>query len=283
MKTLDRLLAILAAVLVAGTLAFAHDVGHHAPSVTYEATEYAFSGPTQLETGLVDVRLVNTGAGPHHLQLARLNDGVTPETFFAAAQEEGEAALRYVEFVGGVGMLLPGEAQSVLVDLAKPGTYLALSFVTNEENVPYMALGMALPIDVASGTAATEAPDVDRVVHLIDYEFDIPDEIQAGPQTWEIVNEGPEVHEMALMKLLPGKTMADLEAFIQTESGDMPVAFFGGVQALSVGNRNFVTVDFEPGIYVALCFVPSQEMDGAPHMALGMIKPFTVVGTTAQD
>jgi len=40
---------------------------------------------------------------------------------------------------------------------------------------------------------------------------------------------------------------------------------------------NFVTVDLEPGNYVAWCFIPSPTNGGAPHFALGMAKPFRVV------
>jgi hypothetical protein len=170
-----------------------------------------------------------------------------------------------------------------MLELDQAGTYFVLCFIPNADGVPHLALGMASPIEVVEAEVATEAPEVDLVVTLIDFEFDLPEQIPAGLQTWEVVNTGPEVHEMNLMALLPGKTMADVEAYMQNPAGEMPMTFAGGVQALSVGKRNFITLDLEPGTYIALCFVPSPEMDGAPHMALGMIQPFTVVATTAQN
>jgi hypothetical protein len=45
---------------------------------------------------------------------------------------------------------------------------------------------------------------------------------------------------------------------------------------MSPGFTVWSVLDFEPGDYFAICFVPDAE-SGAPHFALGMIAPFTVV------
>lgn len=288
-RTARRMLALaFTAFLFGGTSALAHSTAAGLPSVAFEATDYAFTGPAQVTTGLVEFELTNSGEEPHHLQIARLADGVSLDAWIALLQENEGAALSQVELVGGVGVLLPGQSHAVTVELAKPGTYIVTCFVGNEEGVPHLALGMVTAFEVVASDAATAdadaaRPEVDLTVTLIDYEFDIPDVIEAGVQTWEVVNSGPEIHEMALMRLVPGKTMADVEAFMQNPAGDMPLIFAGGVQALSPDLRNYITLDLEPGDYVALCFVPSPSMEGAPHMALGMVKPFRVVATEARN
>ena len=275
--------AVLTSLLCAGPFALAHQGHATIPTVKFEASDYAFSGPAQLQTGLVSLEFSNTGQEPHHLQLVRLADGVTFEELLAALQENEAEVLGQLELVGGVGVLLPGANQAVTVELQKPGTYLVLCFVPNGEGIPHLALGMASTIEVVGETIVAERPQVDLTVDLIDYELNVPDEIQAGIQTWEVLNDGPEPHEMMLARLLPGKTMADVEAFFQNPQAEMPFAFAGGVQALTPGLRNYITLDLEPGEYIALCFIPSHAMGGAPHFALGMVKPFTVVTRTATN
>jgi hypothetical protein len=49
----------------------------------------------------------------------------------------------------------------------------------------------------------------------------------------------------------------------------------GGVTGLAQGVSNVITVDFEPGDYALLCFVPDAG-DGQPHVAHGMVKQFRI-------
>jgi hypothetical protein len=44
---------------------------------------------------------------------------------------------------------------------------------------------------------------------------------------------------------------------------------------LAKGRHMFVTVDFEPGRYVMLCYIPDAK-DGKPHSDHGMIKEIEV-------
>ena len=42
-----------------------------------------------------------------------------------------------------------------------------------------------------------------------------------------------------------------------------------------MGASSFITMDFEPGEYMFICFLPDPA-DGKPHMAKGMVQAFTV-------
>jgi hypothetical protein len=53
----------------------------------------------------------------------------------------------------------------------------------------------------------------------------------------------------------------------------------GGVEALDIGQRQWLPTTLQPGNYVAVCFIPDPAT-GKPHAALGMLREFTV-GTAA--
>jgi plastocyanin len=262
-------------------LMFAQDE-HMMHGITINGSDYAFESPETLETGYQTLMFTNTGKEFHHLQLARLNGGVTLEQFQAALQESEFAALPLVEFVGGVGGIAPGQTATTTVYLEKPGTYLELCLIPNAEGVPHVALGMMKTIEVVAATATTDAPQADLVVDMLDFAFTIPGELNAGEQTWEVVNHGEQIHELVLGKIIEGKTLEDVMVYLATgEMGpDAPFSMMGGTPGLSSVHSQFVGFDLTPGEYVTLCFFPDPET-GLPHIALGMVSHFTVVEKTS--
>lgn len=270
-------LALALMTLVVPCVAVAQE-GRAGHAATFAAHDYAFDGPTQLSTGWQTITLANLGSETHHLQFARLNDDVTPEQFFEALAAEGEGALRLATMTGGVGMIPPGNTGAVLVDFTQPGDYVLLCFLPNGEGVPHLALGMTDVLQVVGEAveASAEEPIANLEVHMSDFAFDIPDTLPAGRQTWKVINDGPQPHEMILVKLDRGVTfeqfMAELAANGEAAMPGVPI---GGAQALNANLANFVTYDLKPGEYVALCFVPDAE-SGEPHLALGMADGFTV-------
>lgn len=252
---------------------------HGTTSLAVTGSDYAYDGPDSIEAGFTSLTFTNAGAEPHHIQLARLKDGVSREQVMAALQQSEHAAAALLEFVGGVGILVPGQSQTVVADLSRPGTYIELCFFPNAAGVPHFALGMTRFFEVTAAAAAAERPDItaDLVVRMVDFGYDFPAEIRAGPQVWEVINDGPQPHEMALMKIAEGRTVEEALASlggppVQGPPAAVPV---GGVQALDVGRSNFVELDLTPGNYVVVCFVGDPE-SGQPHIALGMISTFTV-------
>jgi hypothetical protein len=274
---------ILASLILSSVAVFAQEHNHALPQVVFKGLDYAFESPNLISAGLVTLKFDNVGTEDHHLQIARINDGVTFEEFVTKLQTEGEAAYALLEAVGGVGILQPGASQSVTVNLQKPGLYIALCVLPNAEGVPHLALGMIKPIEVVAATNVdAETPEADLEVHILDFGYDIPTEVSAGKQTWEVVNHGVQPHEMLVAKLKDGKTISDVMTYLQNaEQGEAPYEFAGGAQGMATGYSNFVEFDFAVGDYVALCFIPDAAT-GKPHVALGMVRPFTVVEKVAQ-
>ncbi|PYE55445.1 hypothetical protein [Deinococcus yavapaiensis] len=274
-----RLTTLLAAAMLATpSLAFAHD--GHPMTVDVQSSEYKFTSPDSIPAGWTTLTLTNTGKEAHHVQVVRLPDGMNLQGFLAKLKENEGAALAMVDMIGGVGMLLPGQSQKTTVNFTKPGTYAELCFVPDEKGVPHLAIGMtkALTVTAAQTAAATE-PTASFTVRLLDYGIELPKgvTVKAGVQTWKIVNAGPEAHEMAIMRMAPGKTMADVEAFFKNPVGPMPFIPAGGAQGMSAGRQQYAEFNLTEGQYILLCFIPSPTHQGAPHAMLGMVRPFTVV------
>ncbi len=284
---LRKAIQIIFASLVLGSVvasAQAHE-GHSLPQVIFKGLDYAFDSPDTIETGLVTLNFENVGKEDHHLQIARIADGMSFEEFMTTLQTEGEKAYGLLEAVGGVGVLQPGKSQSVTVNLQKPGLYIALCVLPTAEGVPHLALGMIKPIEVVEAAYARnpETPKADLEVHMLDFGYDIPSQVAAGKQTWEVFNAGVQAHELLVAKLKSGKTITDVMNFLQSgEQGEAPYEFQGGAQGMATGYSNFVEFDLEAGDYVALCFIPDPAT-GKPHVALGMVRPFTVVEKVAQQ
>ena len=269
------------------------------PELRMVATDYAFALANDVPAGLTLITLENTGAEPHHAQLMRLAEGQTAETFQTAMGQGPEAIFGLGQFVGGPSIAEPGEQTQVLLDL-EPGQYLALCFVESPDGVPHLAKGMVQAFEVTdAGTpTAVVEPQAAGTVVLRDFSFELPAQIAAGPQIWEVVNEGPQPHEIALLQLAPGVTpeqllgmlagppaspevgndMASPEAGVAgspVAGGPPPFHLVGGMQALAAGLRGWAVLDLEPGSYVVVCFVPDPA-SGLPHAALGMVAAFTV-------
>lgn len=246
------------------------------PQITVKATDYAFEAPAKIEAGLVSINLVNEGQEPHHVQFARLNDGVTMEQFQSALQQSPEAAFPLVTWAGGVGLLGNSASQQVTVELT-PGQYVLLCFMTDHEGVPHLAKGMMAVMEVVEGAEQAEATEIkaDAPVNLLDFSFTLPANIKAGQQVWQIVNKGEQIHELALIKLAEGKTMADVAAFMEAPHGVPPFEFAGGLQAVDPGETGWLTLDLQPGNYVAMCHVPDPAT-GHAHFEMGMVMPFSV-------
>ena len=88
---------------------------------------------------------------------------------------------------------------------------------------------------------------------------------------------GPQPHELNLLKLAPGKTAQDVLAWENAPSGPPPFEAVGGINGLSPNAAGYMTLDLQPGSYVAICHIPDPA-SGLTHAHLGMLKAFTVRG-----
>lgn len=247
------------------------------PKITITTKDFAFDMPESISTGYVDVIVVNNGTEDHQAQFVRLNDGVTLDQFKDALKKGPEAALPLVTTAGGISAVKPGQNQEITLNLAE-GQHAALCFLAGKDNVPHTEKGMIEYFKVTgpSNVGQVSAPKADIDVVLKDFTFGLPNTIKSGPHTYKVTNKGPQPHEMAMMKLAPGKTIDDVKAALQSQAGGPPPGdFVGGAGALAPGSSAWLKISLEPGNYVAVCFVPDPA-SGKAHAELGMITAFSV-------
>jgi hypothetical protein len=148
--------------------------------------------------------------------------------------------------------------------------------IDTPDKVPHFAKGMMKEMTVTAAPAvAATPPTADVSLTLNDYSFTFSSPLTAGHHVIKVDNVAAQPHEVFLIKLAPGKTPDDLAKWSATYKGDPPGMPMGGTPALVKGITHWVPVDLTPGNYVAICFVPDVK-DGKPHVAHGMILPFTI-------
>jgi len=267
--------ALVPSLLLSGCRGKTADASDVPPrELVVSAADFAFIAPDTIESGWVRVRLLNRGSEPHHVQLVRLRDGHTLQDLLDQAAK-GNLTPPWATFVGGPNVPRPGSASEVAVNL-KPGNYAMLCFISSTDHVPHLAKGMNRPLTVRlnPGPQGRE-PTVNGRLILNDYSFSLTTELHPGRNMIRVENAGPQPHEVALIRLLPGKTAAEGLEWAKTREGPPPFETAGGTLALSPGGENFLTVDLIPGNYVLICFVPDAH-DGRPHVQHGMIRELAV-------
>ena len=110
---------------------------------------------------------------------------------------------------------------------------------------------------------------------LTDFSLDMPDSLSAGTANYRVVNDGPQDHEFALLKLQPGTTATDVLGFYRAPQPERPFTPVGGMQALRAGESGSVVLNLQPGSVAAVCLLPDSA-SGLAHLYPGMVKLFTV-------
>lgn len=123
-------------------------------------------------------------------------------------------------------------------------------------------------------------------VTATDYAFaGLPTELEAGVVSFDLTNEGDEVHELLLLRKNDGVTQSPEELLALPQEEALALTTVVGVSAFAPpGGDDYLVADLEPGEYLALCFVPvgmtshdgGPPPDGPPHAMEGMVAELTV-------
>lgn len=238
------------------------------------AKDFAFDAPDSITAGWTTFHLVNDGPNIHHLQLVRLDSGKTAQDLSAAMKNPGPPP-RWAVFVGGPNAPDPGSQSDATLNLSA-GNYVMLCLVDVPGGVPHFTKGMVRPFTVTAASGSTGAePTSDVAVSLADYKFDVQGTLNAGKHTVKVTNAGPQPHEIEIIRFEPGKTPADLDAWMKNPQGPPPGHALGGVSAIVPGTTAYFTADLTSGDYAFICFIPDAK-DGKPHVEHGMIKQFKI-------
>lgn len=134
---------------------------------------------------------------------------------------------------------------------------------------------VAPPSTGKAATASTPLKHPVVTVHATEFAFIAPARIAAGTTTFRLVNDGKEVHQISIIRLATGKSVADYAAALRANQPTPWASGVGGPNAAGPGQAIDATVTLDAGNYILVCWVPSP---GAlvPHVAQGMIQALTV-------
>jgi uncharacterized cupredoxin-like copper-binding protein len=143
----------------------------------------------------------------------------------------------------------------------------------------YRALSLLLAAGLTA-PAPTFKPAV-ITVRASEFAFTAPKSAPAGTITLRMVNDGKQLHHVAVVKLLQGRTVSDfVEAMKKPGPPPAWAVAVGGPNAAVPGQSTDATLTLEPGNYALVCFVPSPG-DPTPHVMKGMISALTVTPSSA--
>lgn len=270
----------------------------HVVEVTAE--DYAFSAPAAIPSGWTTIRFANAGEEPHMVLVSRLPEGKTVDDYEAemsvpfseawysvrdgrATADEALATLfgalpewfPLVQFVGGPGLVAPGRASEVTMNLA-PGDYVLECYVKTEAGEIHYMDGMVRPITVLDTPSGALPPAADVRITLSNAGMAVDGDLTRGRRTIAVhAAQNPEVgfgHSLHLARLEPGTDVAEVVRWMNWFELDglrhpAPARFVGGVHPMPTGHTAYFTADLEPGRYLAV-----SEATGAQ----GVLREFTV-------
>jgi hypothetical protein len=217
------------------------------------------------------------------MQIVKLEQGKTFADLQAALKNPGVPPTWLVS-VGGPNAAVPGNTVETTLNL-EAGNYVILCFIPSPgDPTPHMAKGMIQPLTIsaAGGVAQAGAPEVTAPtpdVHLVlkDYGFVFSKPLHAGKNVIHVMNEGPQDHEAVMVKLAPGKHIADVNAWVTKDGmkGPPPGTPIDGMGGLAKGRTGIFTANLTPGTYGLICFAPDAK-DGKEHSIHGMTSEFVV-------
>lgn len=247
--------------------------------VTLSMASGAFEAPDTLDAGLTTFHFANHGDEVHYAHAVRLDSGRTvPELLAAYGEAVRTAGPRptWLTRSGGPGGTAPGDTSSV-THVIGPGRYAWICPVDGPDGNPHLATGEARPFVVrAAAPDAVEppAPTASLVIRLVNYAFAVDAPLTPGHHTIRVANEGPDPHDMVMVRLESGKTADDVRAWLRGGEGPPPFSMAGGVAVLAPGMEAFFEADLTPGEYALFCMATAQ--DGRTHIEHGMIQQVRV-------
>jgi hypothetical protein len=255
-------------------------------AVTFETTEpskneVAIDGPKEIEAGVVEITLKNSGKGRHDAQILRVEGNRTADQVISNSIDSGEGAgiPEWITDGGGLGTVAPGESATV-TEVLEPGTYFLLDSESSAENAPPNARkGGVAKFEVTGEPTTAELPETDATITAKDFSFEASG-VKPGKNRLTFENTGKELHHVIAMPLAKGSTIEDAESFFTSEEepqGPPPVDFRSGVGTAVIdgGQEQIAELEFKKGKYALVCFI-SNRQGGPPHVAMGMIEELDV-------
>jgi plastocyanin len=274
-----RVSAALLTASLAGAITLVPRFAHAADAptkvaLTFDGASKKLSGfPTTLPGGITTLS-VTSPAYLVTLQLAQVVGIHSDAVITKAINNQEGAPPKWLAFYGGTG-LRGGAAttQTATVNLDK-GKYIWVVFSNGDQldgKAPwarFAVTGAKSAIEPSGGTAT---------IKTLEYGFDVTG-LKPGLNTVNYINGGKEWHHVIMEKLMPGKTMADVQKALGS-NGPPPAGLFdekanADLPVQSPGLTEVTEFELSKGTYVFACFMPDKT--GKPHAMSGMVKEVVI-------
>lgn len=187
-----------------------------------------------------------------------------------------------VKFVGGSGLLSPGQAGETTIHL-NPGNYIIECYVKMSNGVFHTSMGMTKDIVVTNEDSGNEEPEGDMAIEISSKDGIVfNDSITAGRQIFsvfykdQITHENFVGHDINLVRLDDNADLLELENWMNwadpkglIEPAPNAITFMGGVNDLPEGSIGYFKATLEPGNYAFISEVPNAK-------SKNMLKTFVV-------
>ena len=194
-----------------------------------------------------------------------------------------------VVFLGGVGLLSPGQEAETTIHL-KPGEYLMECYVKMENGIFHTSMGMTKDFVVSDVDSGNTEPEADIAIEISGTEgIVVKDSMGPGEHTFSVTYKDQKAHEnfvghdVNLVKLEEGGSLEDLEAWMSwadpkglIEPAPAGITFMGGTNDMPAGSKAYFHANLEPGNYVLISEVPAPSTKN-------MMKPFTISEISANE
>lgn len=229
----------------------------NAVTVTTTGMNYRVSG--RLHPGTATLRWRNRDDEAHMMGFARLRPGVTLRRL-VAAQRKGDHAVAALladgpdATYGSPAIVGAHQSTTVTMENLRPGRYGMVCFLVAENGMPHWKMGMVNILTV-SGAERQGTPRTVGTIRITDHGIALPRAIRRGTGTFRVVDAGRRKHDLQLVRLMNGTTLA---AYNAVTSGNMrsgkPIdggggVLVGGIDALSAGQAGWLTLHLPRGRY----------------------------------
>ncbi len=223
-----------------------------------------------LHAGFVQLHIVSTGIEPHHLLFWQLHRGISFKQFDKVDASQNGNPLKLATVVGGNGQLAPGQTMDIWIHITK-------GRVAIDDHPAGPGHGFHRDLSIrSSGRSAARPKALATVAALPGDHYRLPPGF-GRPGVWMFANRDNVPQEADIVRLAPGKTVADVVSWAKHgEKGPPPIrGAEGGMGGLGGHSHAWFTIGhLPPGNYAVVSFIPGPN--GVPHVAMGMAAGFTV-------
>ena len=259
----------LACLLFSAAPGIAHSQTPNLPGhvADIKVGEYFILAPDSVPTGLVTLRLTQTGdvVKPwpadmaklradqtyhfHMIWLVRLDSAKTIADLLEA--EERKLPAPWAKIVGGPGFADAPNSSNVSMILA-PGKYALVCYVGSareDRNRYHLLKGMVRPITVTGRSSSARLPAPGLTIVIRGDSVKMPDTLVAGAYRVLLRNKGEKATDFGISRLKPGYTIQQAKAWRAHMMTEPPRHAVGGVVWIAPDSARMTSIELKPGDY----------------------------------